>query len=174
MEETIPRLVFGAAERFGDAPAIEDEGVVKAPEGDDTVVTIHQEMRGQAVGFSIGTGVYLLVALLMGVVNLLGTGEDVPPIGVAIMFLMMAVVFFGGVQIGTRVHARKQRGKFERALDRIELLAREALPVVPEGEASQATRETADASRTPEIDLDALPEPGDVASQNERSSRTRS
>ncbi|MFT5443510.1 MAG: acyl-CoA synthetase (AMP-forming)/AMP-acid ligase II [Myxococcota bacterium] len=28
MEETIPRLVFGAAERFGDSPAIEDEGVV--------------------------------------------------------------------------------------------------------------------------------------------------
>ena len=28
MEETIPRLVFGAAERFADAPAIEDEGVV--------------------------------------------------------------------------------------------------------------------------------------------------
>ncbi len=28
MEETIPRLVFGAAERFGDAAAIEDEGVV--------------------------------------------------------------------------------------------------------------------------------------------------
>ena len=24
MEETIPRLVFGAADRFGDAPAIED------------------------------------------------------------------------------------------------------------------------------------------------------
>lgn len=28
IEQTIPRLVFGAAERFGDAPAIEDEGVV--------------------------------------------------------------------------------------------------------------------------------------------------
>lgn len=28
MEETIPRLVFGAASRFGDNPAIEDEGVV--------------------------------------------------------------------------------------------------------------------------------------------------
>ncbi len=28
MEETIPRLVFGAAERFADASAIEDEGVV--------------------------------------------------------------------------------------------------------------------------------------------------
>ena len=28
MDETIPRLVLGAAERFGDAPAIEDEGHV--------------------------------------------------------------------------------------------------------------------------------------------------
>lgn len=33
MEETIPRLVFGAAERFGNAPAIEDEGVVLSFQG---------------------------------------------------------------------------------------------------------------------------------------------
>ncbi len=151
--------------------------VTLTPEGDHTLVTINQEMRGQAVGFSIGTGAYLLVAFLMGVVNLLGTGADKPPIGVAIMFLLMAVAFFGVAQFGTRTYARKQRGKFESALDRMELVARESQHLMHDHEATTETLAAKPAdqeSRTPEIDLDALPEPGDVASQNERSSRTRS
>ena len=149
--------------------------VTLTPEGDDTLVTIHQEMRGQAVGYSIGTGVYLLVAVLMGVVNLLGTGADKPPIGVAIMFLLMAVAFFGVAQFGTRVHAKNQRAKFERALDRIELVARESQHLMPEREASpRSTAGPFKKHEPPEIDLDALPEPEDFGGQRDPSERTRS
>ena len=131
---------------------------------------------GQAKGFSIGAGLYLVVALAIGLVSVLATGGDKPPIGVAIMFLMMAGVFFGGAQIGTCVHAKRQRGKFERALDRIELVARESQHLMPEREASPATPSSKPAvqeSRTPEIDLDALPEPEDFGSQRDPAERTR-
>lgn len=117
-----------------------------------------------------------MVALAIGLVSVLATGGDKPPIGVAIMFLMMAGVFFGGAQIGTRVHAKRQRGKFERALDRIELVARESQHLMPEREASPATPSSKPAvqeSRTPEIDLDALSEPEDFGSQRDPAERTR-
>ena len=151
--------------------------VTLTPEGDDTLVTINQEMRGQAVGFSIGTGAYLLVAVLMGVVNLLGTGADKPPIGVAILFLLMAVAFFGVAQFGTRAYARKQRGKFESALDRMELVARESQHLMHDHGATTETpiaKPVGQESRTPEIDLDALSEPEDFGSQRDPSERTRS
>ena len=127
--------------------------VTLTPEGDDTLVTIEREMRSQAKVFSIGAGLYLVVALAIGLVSVLATGGDKPPIGVAIMFLMMAGVFFGGAQIGTRVHARRQREKFDRALDRIELIARETQPEVLEREISR-----------PRIELDALPDAPDSVS----------
>ncbi len=117
-------------------------------------MTINQEMRSQAKVFSIGAGLYLFVAFAIGLASVLGTGAaDKPPIGVALIFLLVAALVFGGAQIGTRIYASRQREKFDRALDRIELVAREAQPEVFEREISR-----------PRIDLDALPDALDSVS----------
>lgn len=128
--------------------------VTLTPRGDDTLVTIKQEMRSQAKVFSIGAGLYLFVAFAIGLASVLGTGAaDNPPIGVALLFLLVAALVFSGAQIGTRIYASRQREKFDRALDRIELVAREAQPEVLEREFSR-----------PRIDLDALPDAPDSVS----------
>jgi len=149
--------------------------VTLTPEGNDTQVTISQEMRGQAKSFSIATGIYLLFALMIGLVSVLISGENVPPIGVAILFLGMAVVFFGGAQIGTRLYARRQRAKIDRALDRIELVAREAeLGTLERENQKAAERQVVDEIQAPQIDLDALREPEDIGKQRDSGSRTHS
>ena len=95
-----------------------------------------------------------MVALAIGLVSVLGTGAaDNPPIGVALLFLLVAALVFSGAQIGTRIYASRQREKFDRALDRIELVAREAQPEVLEREFSRAR-----------IDLDALSDAPDSVS----------
>lgn len=50
--------------------------VTLTPEGDDTLVTINQEMRGQAKGLSIGAGLYLAVALAIGMVSVSWYGRS--------------------------------------------------------------------------------------------------
>lgn len=149
--------------------------VTLKPQGDDTLVTINQEMRGQAIGLSIGAAVYVVVATIIGLLSVLGTGTDGAPIGVAIMFLAMAVLFFAGSQIGTRVHAKRQRARFDQALDRIELVAREVERATSaHSELEAITDRSSVESRTPQIDLDALPEAEDIVVRRESSSRTRS
>lgn len=119
--------------------------VTLKPEGDDTHIAINQEMKGQAMGFSIATGIYLLMGLVMSILHLF---EPDVPIGVGLMFLGMAALFFGGTQIGTRIYATRQRTKFGRALDRIELVGREL----------GGAEETLSQAARPQIDLDALPD----------------
>lgn len=119
--------------------------VTVKPEGDETTVIVNQELKGQAMGFSIAAGVYLGMALVMMLVDTF-TGGDGPPIGVSLMFVGLAALFWGGAQVGTRIHAKRQRAKFERTLDRIELIARD----VPNRIAEDVT--------SPAIDLDSLPD----------------
>ncbi len=135
--------------------------VTLKPEETDTLVIVNQELKGQAIGFSIGTAVYLAMGLLMVLVNLLSTSGDPPPIGVGMMFLGMATLFFGGALFGTRIYAKSQQTKFARTLDRIELIA-----------GSSAAEETLSEAARPQIDLDALPDAGQsVAEEAQRRHR---
>lgn len=127
-----------------------DRPVTVIPDEHGTLVTIDQEMKGQAIGLSIGTGVfYLAMALFILLMNLF-TASGQPPLGIAFMFLGMAGLFFGGTLEGTRYYAMKQCTKFTRALDRIELITGRTQVDSDTGPQREAPQ--------PEIDLEALPD----------------
>lgn len=136
--------------------------VTLSPEGDGTRAEISQGMRGATLGLTIGSGIYVFVAALIGVLSIFGTPGE-PPLGVALMFLVFAATMFAAAQFGTRVHAKRQRERFERALDRIELITRDATaaPATPEAEFR------------PTLDLDTLPEAPEAARNAPSSWRTR-
>ncbi len=125
--------------------------VVLEPVEGGTHVTVEQSWRGSVWTFTGVSGVYAFVALLLSALALggvLDSGEAFIPV----MFAVFALVMFGGSQIGTRLYARRQDERFERALDRIELIARGA---APETAAPHAVAERETGGR---IDLDVLPD----------------
>lgn len=143
-------------------------------------VTIEQSMRGSALGLAIVSAVYAAVALLFGV--LLATGVVDPSVALLpALFAAFAVLMFGGSRIGFRLYAKRQEGRFEHALDRLDLLARDAgteeagttstaRNAAPEPEAAP------DASAAPperRLDLDRLPDEPEGTNAAERH-RTRS
>lgn len=137
--------------------------VTLSPDGAGTRVEITQGMRGATLGLTIGSGIYVLVAALIGALSIFGTPGE-PPIGVGLMFLVFAATMFSAAQFGTRAHAKAQRERFEQALDRIELLTRDAaeVPVAPDVESH------------PALDLNALPDAPDSERDASSSWRTRS
>ena len=125
-----------------------------------TEVVIEQTLRRSALPFTLLSAGYLLVALILSVLALNGTFGEAGAFAPALFFASFAALMFGGSQVGFRLHARRQDERFERALDRIELIARDGAVTEPMAEAA------------PPLDLDALPdeEPAQAATR----SRTRS
>ena len=130
-----------------------------------THVTVEQSWRGSAWAFTGVSGGYGFAALVLG--TLLATGAlGASNILMPVLFAIFALVMFGGAQIGTRLYAARQEKRFERALDRIELIARDTAfeRAAPPAVGQHAERR---------IDLDAVPddvETEPVAARN----RTRS
>ena len=124
--------------------------VTARPEGDRVRISLEQVgLKAGAVGITIGGGIQLTVALVLGTVAALGVEPDlwIP----AVMLLMMGVLMIGGTQIGYRAWVRHQAAKYEGVLDRLDLIARDVAPErVPERAAAPAA---------PRLDLDALAEP---------------
>ncbi len=119
--------------------------VTLTPDGHGTHVSIEQTMKGSVGGMLGGTGSFLFVPILIMVLNLLG--EQDAPLGVALLFLAIFFAAFGAAWGGLRAYGRRQEERFEQALDRIEVISRQASPQPSPTSAVQ-----------PEIDLDALPD----------------
>ena len=116
------------------------------PTADGTRLTLSRSVRDSVLGFSIAGGVQLLMALLFFAVPLLG-GEPELWIPGALM-LAFGLFFTVGTQAGTRLWAQRRSEQFDRALDRLELIARPAAPA----------QEPA-----PLLDLDAHAAPADAS-----------
>ncbi|HYE94669.1 MAG TPA: hypothetical protein VD962_00540 [Rubricoccaceae bacterium] len=133
------------------------------PSGTGVQLVIRQSTREIARVFTLVSVFTAAMAALFAAMALLGVdpAEMWPSV---FILLAMTLAFGGGTQIGLRQWARRQEGKFEALLDRMELLAREdqnrAAPVpagaVPAGTAAR-------------LDLDALDEaPGAEAPKQAR------
>ncbi|NNF58598.1 MAG: hypothetical protein HKN04_10180 [Rhodothermaceae bacterium] len=142
--------------------------VTLTPSADGTRVTIDQSMRGAVLGFSISSGIYVLVAAFTGALSVFGPPSELP-LGVPVMFLVFAATMFTAMQLWTRTHAKRQRERFERALDRIELITRDAAAT-----ASSDSTDTPEADSRSALDLDALPDTPEAARDASSSWRTRS
>jgi hypothetical protein len=140
------------------------------PEGDGCRVTIEQTLRRTALPFTIVAGAYSAVALLFGVLLAAGAlgsdGAFMPA-----LFAAMALLMFGGAQVGFRLYARRQEARFEAALDRLELVAREAAPA---GGVRGAPTPALTEPGRPALDLDALPEEPEAEPARRAPWRTRS
>ncbi len=119
--------------------------VTLVPEGEGTRVVIEQRLRSTAVGLLAGSATYAVAALLFGL--LLTVGSFDPAVAfLPVLFAVMGLVFFGVSTVSLRAYARRQEAKFERALDRIALIAHDAAP----------RAETP--LRSPMLGLDGLPD----------------
>lgn len=130
--------------------------VTVAPEGTGSRVTVEQSFRRSAFPFVIVGGAYSAVALLFGV--LLATGAlGSEGVFMPVLFAAMALLLFGGAQVGFRLYAQRQEKRFEETLDRLDLIARAAEPA----ERTEAPSALAppEAAARPVLDLDRLPEP---------------
>lgn len=141
-----------------------------------TRVTIEQTLRSSALPFVIMSAAYAGMTLFLG--TLLATGVFEPGEGfVVVLFAALAVLMFGGSRIGFGLYAKRQNERFDHALDRLDLIARDANP----RDAQPEPARTADAGETtkapPEaegrIDLDSLPDESGSARPAGRN-RTRS
>ena len=114
-----------------------------------THVTVEQSWRGSAWAFTGVSGGYAFTALTLGMLFLVGA-LDSGSAFVPVMFAVLALMMFGGAQIGTRLYAQRQEKRFEHALDRIELIARDPVrqPDTPHAHT--------DAEMSSRIDLDAV------------------
>lgn len=122
-----------------------------------TRLTLTQSFREPVQGFSIAGAIHTVMAIAFLVVALVsGDLEFLIPGGI---MTLCALVFGGGAQVGARLWADRLGDRFERLLDRQELVARAASP---DGEALPTAR--------PALDLDALGEApdADVAARRAR------
>jgi hypothetical protein len=141
--------------------------VTVEPEGTGSRVTIEQSLRRSALPFAITGAAYGVVALVFGVLLAAGAlGSD--GVIMPVLFAAMALLMFGGAQVGFRLYAARQERRFEAALDRLERIARDAAP------AAEAAPALPDAA--PRLDLDRLPDPEEPeeAPTRRASWRTRS
>jgi hypothetical protein len=94
------------------------------PVGDDTRVVVTRSSRDVALGFTIAGGVQALMAVVFG--SLFAFGVD-PELWVpAVILAVMSTAFLGGSQVGLRAWHRRQEGRVDALLDRLELVARDA------------------------------------------------
>ncbi|MEP0548591.1 MAG: hypothetical protein ABJF88_16770 [Rhodothermales bacterium] len=138
------------------------------PEDGGAHVTIEQSMRSSALGLTAASATFALVALLFGVLFAVGDFEP----GVMLlpaMFAAFALLMFGGSRFGFGTYANRQAERFEHALDRIDLIARDAAPAAERS----AVPTEAEPERAPRLGLDDLPE-ADAESSRPGRSRTHS
>lgn len=148
--------------------------VAVEPEGDGTRVVVEQTLRRSALPFVLVGGAYSFVAALFGVLFVAGAlGSD--GAFAPVMFAAMALLMLGGAQVGFRLFARHQEARFEQALDRLELIAREgASEAAPEAApaALPEARPQLDPGSSPGQALDSLPAP-EQEPEPARRTRTR-
>jgi hypothetical protein len=94
------------------------------PVGEDTRVVVTRSSRDVALGFTIAGGVQALMALLFGSLFAFGVAPElwVP----AVIFAVLSTAFLGGSHVGLRAWHRRQEGRVDAFLDRLELVARDA------------------------------------------------
>ncbi len=141
--------------------------VMLEPEAGGTRITVEQSLRGSSLGFIIAGGAYAVMALLFGIFLATGIFESSDAF-VPVMFAALAVVMFGGSRLGFGLYADRQEKRFEHALDRLDLIARDA-----ETTPAAALSAPAAPQESGRIDLDSLPENEDEQARSGRS-RTRS
>lgn len=131
--------------------------VTLTPEGDGTRVEFEQTLKSSAWGLTAGSATYLVVASIIGTLALMGnfSGEMV---WLSVLFVAMAVVFFGAAWGGMRLYGRSQEARFEHALDRIELIARNTAAPVSEDVDVTPPLPQQHQQEAPRLDLDALPD----------------
>ena len=138
------------------------------PEDGGAHVTIEQSMRSSALGLTAAAATFAVVALLFGVLFAVTDTEPVMMVMTAV-FAATALLMFGGSRLGFGMYATRQAERFEHALDRLDLIARDA---APDAERPAAPME-AKPERAPHLDLDDRPE-AEVKSARSGRSRTRS
>jgi hypothetical protein len=127
------------------------------PEGAGSRITVEQTLRRTALPFAIVGAGYSAVALILGALLAAGAlGSE--GVFIPALFAAMALLMFGGAQVGFRLYAGRQERRFEAALDRLELIARDAAPAAAPDALPEATP-SARPEAAPRLDLDSLPEP---------------
>lgn len=138
--------------------------VTLRPEGDRTRLAIMQSWEEYTRAPLIAGAVLSFMTLLLG-----GVFAFTEPAALLmpVFFAALAVLIFGAGPPAARAMARRQEAKFERILDRIDLIARDGAPAAPPANA------VAEPVRGGRLDLDALPDPAEDPAPPARS-RTRS
>ena len=118
------------------------------PDGTGTRLTLRQSARDMVFGFNLAAGLSGAMAVIFSIFAL---AEVDPEIWIAVLVLTCLTAFFAtGVQVGSRIWARRQEQKFEGVLDRIELVARtDAASRAPAPVATPATAPVAAAPTAP-------------------------
>ncbi len=112
-------------------------------------LSLSQSIRDMAVGFTIATAIHILLAVIFG--GMAAAGVD-PELWIpATMMASFALLFGGGLGIGTRLWHRHRTAGFETLLDRLELATRASAGPLPHAVASE--RPTL--GEHPSLDLDA-------------------
>ena len=96
------------------------------PTDGGTRLTLSQSFRGPVLGLTLATAVQGVMALVFGALAALGVDSG---LWIACANLLVMAVLFGvGAQVGARVWSRHRAARFDRLLDRLELVARSAAP----------------------------------------------
>ena len=91
-----------------------------APGG--TRIVLSQSVRDAALGITIAGSITVVMGILFTALAMAGVD---PELWIATLILaVMSVLFLGGSQVALRLWQRRQDGRFERLLDRLELAAR--------------------------------------------------
>jgi hypothetical protein len=127
------------------------------PDGTGTRLTLRQSARDMVFGFNLAAGLNGVMAVVFSIVSLASTD---PEIWIAVLVLTALAAFFAtGVQVGSRIWARRQEQKFEGVLDRIELVARAAAPRAAAPVAPVTAAVTAPVATAPEPTAPAVTTP---------------
>lgn len=143
------------------------------PSGAGVRLVLRQSTRELARAFTFVSGLTAIMAALFATLATLGVNPaELWPS--ALIVLTLALLFGGGTQIGLRVWARRQERTFEGLLDRMELIAHNAVTIPAVTTAAPASETTfAPATESPRLDLDALLDDPAEAPGERRRDRTR-
>ena len=125
------------------------------PTADGTRITVSRSVRDVVLGFSMAAAIQWTMSVIF--VGLFLGGVDPEMWIPALILAVLGTGFGAGAQIGARVWHRSQTARFERLLDRMELVARDTGPPIPSR--SPRLDDSAEADRIDPALLDDEPAP---------------
>ena len=134
--------------------------IVAEPEGEHTRLTIEQSTWPRALGFGIGTGVNLIIGLIMATLAVAQAG----PFWIPALVLLLFSATFGSISyLASKSWSQKSIKEFKEALRDVKYLAGSDQPAPPVAETG---------SRKSQIDLDDI-DPSDQTEPNAAARRQR-